>query len=417
MATGIYSLYEMGYAALTPVRLWAETTRDLFQSPFAPLNFTPMGRTVAATADMTYRMTRRFEQPAFDIDTVAINGKNYDVQEDDVLDMPFCRLKHFAVPHAPKRPKLLLGAPQSGHFATLLRGTVEALLPYHDVYITDWKNARGVPLSKGYFDLDDCIQYYIDFIKHLGPDLDLMAVCQPSVPIICAVSAIEQTDPKAAPRSMTLIGGPIDTRINPTEVNKLSMTKPLDWFERYAISSVPPMYAGAFRSVYPGFLQLTGFMSMNLDRHIDSYMQYFKHLVKGDGEEAETHRKFYDEYLAVMDLPAEFYIQTVDRVFQRHLLPKGEFVWRDKAHDRDVTLDLAAIKHTALLCIEGELDDISATGQTAAALDLCSGLKASQKHYHFQPSVGHYGLFNGRRWRELIRPLITQFVTGQVKQA
>lgn len=411
MPTGIYNLYEIGYAALTPVRLWAETTRDIFQNPFSPLNFTPMGRTVAATADMTYRLTRRFEQPSFNITEVTIDGKKYRVREEDSLDKPFCRLKHFIVPNAPKRPKLLLGAPQSGHFATLLRGTVEALLPYHDVYITDWKNARSVPLSKGYFNLDDCIQYYIDFIKHLGPDVDLMAVCQPSVPIICAVCALEQTEPKYAPRSMTLIGGPIDTRINPTEVNKLSMTKPLKWFETYAISTVPAMYPGAFRSVYPGFLQLTGFMSMNLDRHVDSYMQYFKHLVQGDGEEAETHRKFYDEYLAVMDLPSEFYLETVDRVFQRHLLPKGEFVWKG------LTLDLAQIKHTALLCVEGELDDISATGQTAAALDLCSGLKASKKHYHFQPSVGHYGLFNGRRWRELIRPMITQFIQDQIASA
>ncbi len=415
MPTGLYNLYELGYTALTPVRLWAETTRDMFQNPLSPFSFTPQARTMAATADMTHRLTRRFEQPSFNIDDIVINGKTHRVRERDVLNKDFCRLKHFVVIGAPARPKLLLGAPQSGHFATLLRGTVEAMLPTHDVYITDWRNARNVPLSKGYFDLDDCIQYYIDFITFLGPDVDVMAVCQPTVPIVCAVSAIEQTNPAAAPRSMILIGGPIDTRINPTEVNKLSMDKPLDWFKRYAISNVPPVYAGAFRPVYPGFLQLTGFMSMNLDRHIDSYMQYFKHLVQGDGEEAETHRKFYDEYLAVMDLPAEFYLQTVERVFQKHLLPKGEFVWTDKKTGKKLTLDLAKIKHTALLCIEGELDDISATGQTAAALDLCSGLKASKKHYHFQPAVGHYGLFNGRRWREIIRPMITDFVINQIR--
>jgi poly(3-hydroxybutyrate) depolymerase len=408
MPTGLYNLYEIGYVALTPVRLWAEATRDIFQNPMSPLSFTPMGRTMAATADVTFRLTRRFEQPAFEINSVFINGKAHKVREEDAQDKAFCRLKHFVVQGAPQRPKLLLGAPQSGHFATLLRGTVEALLPYHDVYITDWKNARNVPLSRGYFDLDDCIQYYVDFIKFLGPDTDTMAVCQPSVPLIAAVAVLSQTEPKAAPRSMVLIGGPIDTRINPTEVNKLSMRKPLSWFKRYAISTVPPAYAGAFRQVYPGFLQLTGFMSMNLDRHIDSYMKYFKHLVQGDGEEAETHRKFYDEYLAVMDLPSEFYLQTVERVFQTHALPKGTFKWRD------LTLDLGKIKRTALLCIEGELDDISATGQTKAAIDLCKGLKAAQKKYHLQKDVGHYGLFNGRRWRDQVRPLITDFVNKQM---
>jgi poly(3-hydroxybutyrate) depolymerase len=410
MNTGIYSLYEMGYAALTPVRLWAEATRDIFQNPMSPVSFTPIGRSMAAAADMTFRLTRRFEQPAFGIKEILIDGKPHQVREQDMQDKPFCRLKHFVVKGAPERPKLLVAAPLSGHFSTLLRGTVEALLPYHDVYITDWKNARNVPLVRGYFDLDECIQYYIDYIKFLGPDVDVMGVCQPSVPVIAAVAALSQTEPKLAPRSMTLIGGPIDTRINPTEVNKLSMKKPLSWFKRYAISTVPPSFAGAYRQVYPGFLQLTGFMSMNLDRHIDSYMQYYKHLVQGDGESAETHRKFYDEYLAVMDLPAEFYIQTVDRVFQRHLLPKGEFVWKD------LTLDLGKITKTALLCIEGELDDISATGQTKAALDLCKGLKSSQKKYHLQMNVGHYGLFNGRRWREHVRPLLTNFVHSQMKK-
>jgi poly(3-hydroxybutyrate) depolymerase len=410
MNTGIYSLYEMGYAALTPVRLWAEATRDIFQNPLSPVSFTPVGRSMAAAADMTFRMTRRFEQPDFNIKEVLINGKAHIVREQDMQDKPFCRLKHFVVKGAPVRPKLLVAAPLSGHFSTLLRGTVEALLPYHDVYITDWKNARNVPLVRGYFDLDDCIQYYVDYLKFLGPDVHVMGVCQPSVPVIAAVAALSQTEPKLAPRSMTLIGGPIDTRINPTEVNKLSMKKPLSWFKRYAISTVPPSFAGAYRQVYPGFLQLTGFMSMNLDRHIDSYMQYYKHLVQGDGESADTHRKFYDEYLAVMDLPAEFYIQTVDRVFQRHLLPKGEFVWKG------LTLDLGKITKTALLCIEGELDDISATGQTKAAIDLCSGLKSSQKKYHLQKAVGHYGLFNGRRWREYIRPLLTDFVHSQMKK-
>src|SRR5690606_8081630 len=281
-------------------------------------------------------------------------------------------LKHFVVKGAPKnRTKILVCAPQSGHFATLLRGTVEALLPYHEVYITDWKNARNVPLARGYFDLDDCVEYYMTFLQALGPDVHAFAVCQPSVPVLLAVTLLNKKNKKMAPRSMVLMGGPVDTRINPTEVNKLAETRNIEWFERNAISIVPPWYAGAMRQVYPGFLQLTGFMSMNLDRHIDSYFKYFQHLVQGDGESAKKHRDFYNEYLAVMDIPAEFYIQTVERVFQQHLLPKRQYKWRGELADP------AEITETALLCIEGELDDISATGQTKAALKLCSGLKES----------------------------------------
>lgn len=401
----LYPLYDLSHVALTPVRLGAEALRNAFQSPLNPLSNTQAGRTVAASADMTFRLTKRFDQPNFGIRQVKIGEKNYHVRERDVLDLPFCRLKHFEVKHTKtKRSTVLIGAPLSGHFSTLLRGTVEALLPHHDVYITDWKNSRNVPLSRGYFDLDDCIDYFMQFIRYLGPDTHLVAVCQPSVPIFVAVSLMNKLEPKNAPASMTLIGGPIDTRQNPTEVNKLAMTKPLEWFEKQAISIVPPWYAGAMRQVYPGFLQLTGFMSMNLDRHIDSYFNYFMQLVKGDGLSAKKHREFYNEYLAVMDIPAEFYIQTVERVFQKHLIPKKEFVWRG------IDVDAADIKHTALLCVEGELDDISAPGQTKAALDLCSGLSASMKKYHLQQKAGHYGLFNGSRWRDEVRPLITDFI-------
>jgi poly(3-hydroxybutyrate) depolymerase len=406
----LYPLYDLSHVALTPIRLGAEMTRDLFQSPGNPASFTPVGRITAAASDLAFRLTRRFEQPAFGIRNTEINGKTYHVRERDIQDRPFCKLKHFVVKGAPKRPKMLVAAPQSGHFATLLRGTVEALLPYHDVYITDWKNARNVPLSKGYFDLDDCVEYYMNFLQHLGPDVDVFAVCQPSVPVLIAVTMLNKKNKKIAPRSMILMGGPVDTRVNPTEVNKLAEEKSIEWFEQQAVAIVPPWYAGAMRRVYPGFLQLTGFLSMNLDRHIDSYFQYFLHLVQGDGESAKKHRDFYNEYLAVQDIPAEFYIQTVERIFQKQLLAKREYIWRGEHADP------AAITHTALLCIEGELDDISATGQTKAAMKLCSGLKESQKKYHLQAKAGHYGLFSGSRWRSEVRPLITDFVKHHTKK-
>lgn len=405
MPSQIYSLYDMNYAAMTPMRLGVEITRDAFQSPLNPLSFTTPGRAVSAAADVAVRVMRRFEQPSFGLEQTVINGKKYAVNEKDVMDLPFCRLKHFEVKNAPKnRPKLLVGAPISGHFSTLLRGTVEALLPHHDVYITDWKNSRDVPISKGYFDLDDCIEYYMIFLRELGPEVHTLGVCQPSVPILMAVALLNKLDKKKAPRSMILMGGPVDTRINPTEVNELAMTRPLEWFEQKAVSVVPPWYPGAMRPVYPGFLQLTGFMSMNLDRHIDSYFGYFQNLVKGDQDPARKHREFYNEYLAVMDIPAEFYLQTVERVFQKHLLPKGEFMWHD------VLVDLGDITETALLCIEGELDDISAAGQTKAAIPLCRNLPEYMKRHHLQRKAGHYGLFNGTRWREEVRPLISDFI-------
>lgn len=401
----LYPFYDLSHVALSPLSMSAEFMRDAFQNPLNPLSYTQAGRTAAASADMTFRLTRRFEQPAFGIRNVRIGEKMHHVRERDVLDLPFCRLKHFEVKGLKqKRSTVLVGAPLSGHFSTLLRGTVLELLREHDVYITDWKNSRNIPLSRGYFDLDDCVDYYMQFIRYLGPETHLVAVCQPSVPIFVAAALMNKLEPKNAPASMTLIGGPIDTRENPTEVNKLATTRDLEWFEKQAISVVPPWYAGAMRQVYPGFLQLTGFMSMNLDRHIDSYFNYFMHLVKGDGLSAKKHREFYNEYLAVMDIPAEFYLQTVERVFQKHVIPKGEYMWRD------TRVDAADIKHTALLCVEGELDDISAVGQTKAAIKICTGLPSSMKQYHLQKQAGHYGLFNGTRWRDEVRPLISKFI-------
>lgn len=407
MPTGIYTLYDTNYAMLTPVRAGLEAVRNSFQSPANPLSYTGVGRFIGAWADLGYRLTKRYDQPKFGIKKTKINGKEYRVVEKHSMDLPFCRLKHFTVEGLPAnayRPKLLIGAPISGHFSTLLRNTVEACLPHHDVYITDWKNARDVPLSKGYFDLDDCIDYYMTYLRHLGPDVHTLGVCQPSVPIIIAVALLNKLDRKNAPRSMILMGGPIDTRINPTEVNRLAMTRPLEWFEKNAVAIVPPWYAGGTRQVYPGFLQLNGFISMNLERHMDSHYKYFQSLVNNDQPGAKKHREFYDEYLAVMDIPAEFYLQTVDRVFQRHLLPKGKYLWRGQK------VDLSDITDTALLCIEGELDDISAVGQTKAAIDLCTSLPDSMKKHHLQLQAGHYGLFSGTRWREEVRPVMSAFV-------
>jgi poly(3-hydroxybutyrate) depolymerase len=406
MPNGLYPLHDMKYAMLTPLRAEMEALRNNFQSPANPLSFTAPGRFFGALADVGFRLTKRFDQPKFGIKKTTIKGKEYRVVEKHLMDLPFCRLKHFTVENVPNvnRPKLLIGAPLSGHFSTLLRNTVEALLPHHDVYITDWKNARDVPLSKGYFDLDDCIEYYMKYLSYLGPDVHVLGVCQPSVPIIIAVALLNKIDRKNAPRSMTLMGGPVDTRINPTEVNKLAMDRPLEWFEKNAIQIVPPWYPGGTRQVYPGFLQLNGFISMNIERHIDSYFKYFQSLVNNDQPGAKKHREFYDEYLAVMDISAEFYLQTVERVFQTHDLPRGVYKWRN------TPIDLSDITDTALLCIEGELDDISAVGQTKAAIDLCVSLPDSMKQHHLQLHAGHYGLFSGTRWREEVRPVMSAFI-------
>lgn len=410
MATGLYTVHDLYFGALKPLQNFSEMLRNSYQTPTNPLSYTPVGRLVAAGADIAYRLTKEYPKPKFGIKRVTIKDKEYRVQERHPMDLPFCRLKHFDVVDAKgqsvktDRPKLLIGAPLSGHYATLLRNTVEALLPHHDVYITDWKNARDVSLSEGYFDLDDCVEYYMDFLRELGPDTHILGVCQPSVPVLIAVTMLNKLDKKNAPRSMILMGGPVDTRINPTEVNNLAMKRPLEWFERNAIGIVPVWHKGAMRQVYPGFLQLTGFLSMNMDRHIDSYFRYFQDSVNNDQKGAAKHRKFYDEYLAVMDITAEFYLQTVDRVFQRHLLPKGEYVWRKHR------VDMGDITDTAILIIEGEMDDITAVGQSKVTIDLAYSLPDKMKQYHMQQQAGHYGLFSGSRWRNEVRPVVTNFI-------
>lgn len=399
----LYHLHEMQYAAIAPLRALLTAARHLHTNPFSPLSYTDFGRHMAAAAEVAERITNRYPKPAFGISHTEVNGKRVPVLEEILDEKPFCRLLRFRK-EGVEHPKLLIVAPMSGHHATLLRGTVEALLPFMEVHITDWTDARYVPATVGPFHLEDYISYVIDYTRMLGPDVHLMAVCQPAPVVLIAAAVMNEANDPAAPRSMTLIGGPIDPRESPTKVNILAQEKPISWFESHVITRVPFNYPGFMRRVYPGFMQLTSFISLNLDRHIQAHKDLFNHLVEGDGESAAAHRKFYDEYLSVSDLPAEFYLDCIDQIFQRHLLPKGEFLYQGKA------VKPQAITHTALLTLEGELDDISGIGQTKAAQTLCSGLPPSMKKDHMQPGVGHYGIFNGRKFREHVVPIIVDFI-------
>lgn len=400
----LYSLHEMQYAAISPLNLMAHAAKAIHSNPLSPLSYTSYGRRVAAAAEVLARVTHRYGKPVFGIEHTEISGRKVAIEEEVVDSRPFCNLIHFSKPGVKQQPRMLIVAPMSGHHATLLRGTVEALLPHLDIYITDWLDGREVPLAFGDFRLEDYINYTIDFTRHLGKDTHLLAVCQPSVPVLIAAAVMNEAKDPFAPASMTLIGGPIDTRINPTKVNQLAEKRPLPWFKKNVITRVPMNYPGFMRRVYPGFLQLSGFMQLNLDRHIHAHLDLFKHLVVGDGDSATSHRKFYDEYLSVCDLPAEFYLDCIDQVFQRHLLPRGEFVYKGKK------VRPAAITQTALLTLEGELDDISGVGQTKAAQTLCSALPATMRKHYMQPGVGHYGIFNGRKFREHVVPIIVDFV-------
>jgi poly(3-hydroxybutyrate) depolymerase len=408
LSAPLYWFYEMTHAALNPSRAWADATRLFFKNPVNPLSFTTYGKSVAAACELFERSTRRYSRPEWRIDSTLVGGERVPVQIATVWERPFCRLIHFEriLSHRPQRPqpRLLIVAPMSGHFATLLRGTVEAFLPNHDVYVTDWADARLIPLSEGRFDLDDYIDYVISILHALGGDTHVIAVCQPAVPVIAAAALMEADDDPYAPLSMTLMGGPIDTRVNPTAVNKLAEERGTEWFRSHVITKVPFPNPGFMRDVYPGFLQLHGFVSMNLDRHIEAHKQLFMHLVRGDGDSAHKHKEFYDEYLAVMDLAAEYYLQTVDTVFVRHALPLGEMTYRGRP------VDLAAIKRVGLLTVEGEHDDISGVGQTEAAHRLCVNLPADRQAHWLQPNVGHYGVFNGSRFRAEIVPRISDFV-------
>ncbi|MBP2297454.1 polyhydroxyalkanoate depolymerase [Azospirillum picis] len=401
----LYHLYDMQHAAMRPMRFWAEAAQQTFQNPLMPLSYTKLGRAVAAGAELLERTTRRFGKPAFGLGETVVDGQTVPVTERFVWQSPFCNLLNFAKPEGtPRQPRVLLVAPMSGHHATLLRGTAEALMRDHDVFITDWIDARLVPLSAGRFDLDDYIDTVAAMIRFLGPNTHVIAVCQPAVPVMAAVSLMAAADEPVQARTMTLMGGPIDPMANPTVPVKLAVEHPLSWFERSVITTVPVYYPGAFRRVYPGFIQLSGFMSMNLDRHINEHVGLFRHLVRGDGDSAEQHRRFYDEYLSVMDLSADFYLQTIETVFQKHALPNGTMVSRGRK------VEPAAVRKTAVMTVEGELDDISAPGQTIAAHRLCSSLPDGMRKTHFQQGVGHYGIFNGRRWRESILPEVRSFI-------
>lgn len=408
-----YHLYEMNHAAMAPLRAGADLMRQACNNPLNPLSNTAFGRSLDAGFEVFERLTRRYGKPEFGISSTDIDGKIVGVVEEVVWTKPFCRLIHFnrLLPEErPADPKILLVAPMSGHYATLLRGTVGALLPHVDIYITDWIDARTVALTEGRFDLDDYISYVIEMLHHLGEGTHVVAVCQPSVPVLAAVALMEADQDRFAPASMTLMGGPIDTRINPTGVNELAKAKPIDWFRDSVVMPVPWPQPGFGRSVYPGFLQLSGFMSMNLDRHMTAHKDFYLNLVKNDGDSAEKHREFYDEYLAVMDLTAEFYLQTVETVFIEHALPKGTMMHRGRA------VDPAAIRNVALFTVEGENDDISGIGQTKAAHDLCLNLPQEKRRHYMQPDVGHYGVFNGSRFRNEIVPQMVAFFQEHQRQ-
>ncbi len=405
-----YHMYEFNHAAIQPWRAAVDATRLFYQNPLNPMSRTGFGRSVAAWAEVFERTTRRYGKPVFDLQQTTIDAHAVPVVETTVWSKPFCDLKHFqrdlAKPR-PNDPRVLLVAPMSGHYATLLRGTVERFLPEAEVYITDWVDARNVAVSEGRFDLDDYIDYVIEMLDHLGPGTHVVGVCQPSVPVLAAVSLMEQRGDPATPITMTLMGGPIDTRCNPTAVNRLAEEKDLGWFEENVVMHVPFPNPGFGRPVYPGFLQLTGFMSMNLDRHMIAQKDFFMHLVRDDGDSAEKHRDFYDEYLAVMDLTAEFYLQTVDTVFIRHALSMGTMTHRGEP------VDPGAIRRVGLLTVEGENDDITGRGQTRAAHGLCTALPDDMKMHYQQPRVGHYGVFNGSRFRKEVAPRMLNFMRAQ----
>lgn len=388
----LYSLFEAQHTALMPFRYMAELSRGWFGHPFSPFAHFPMSRRFAASSDLFLRITERYEKPEWNLPEAQIEV---------ALDKPFCKLVHFR--KNPTGKKVLVVAPLSGHHATLVRDTVRSLLAEHDVWVTDWVDARMVPLSKGPFHLDDYVEYVREWITLLSPDLHVISVCQPTVPVLAAVS-LQTANRQVAPRSMIMMGGPIDARRSPTAVNNLAQTKPYSWFEQNVIHRVPPKYPGYMRQVYPGFLQHMGFVAMNPNRHLNAHWEYYNHLLEGDGESADAHRRFYDEYNAVLDLPAEYYLDTVRTVFQDVALPKG------RMHVRGELVRPQTIRETALLSIEGEFDDISGNGQTEATHALCLNIPKERREHFRAPGVGHYGIFSGRRWREMIYPRVREFI-------
>lgn len=401
----LYDLHELRRSFLAPLAAFTDTGSQLFSHPYSPFSYTPVSRQIAATYELVHRLGKEYEKPDWGLNDTRVRGQVVPVSTETVLAKPFCNLVHFRrhTEQTVNDPAVLLFAPLSGHHATLLRDTVRALLPNHEVYVTDWVDARMVPASDGPFRLNDYVRYAQEFIRFLGPDVHVMSVCQPTVPVLVAISLLAAANDPAQPRSMVMMGGPIDTRRSPTQVNRLATTKPYAWFEDNLIHRVPSRYPGAGRRVYPGFLQHAGFIAMNPDRHLRSHYDFYVDLLKGDNDDAEAHRRFYDEYNAVLDMPAEFYLDTIKVVFQEHRLARG--TWEVNG----VPVDPAAITSVRLLTIEGELDDISGQGQTRAAHDLCTGIPENRKQHYTAPGCGHYGIFSGRRWRETICPKIAAF--------
>lgn len=403
----LYHLHEFRKAAMTPAKAWSDSIRILSSS--IPEEFNPYSTLIKATTEIIDRSAKTFTKPEFGIKTVINHDREVQIIEHRDMIKPFCTLRHFEKHYKGKPlknndPRVLICAPYSGHFATLLRDTVRAMLPEHDVYITDWHDARYVPLKEGIFNFQDYIDYLLDFIRYLGPNTHVIAVCQPSVPLLAAVSLLAEYEEDCQPKSMTLMGGPIDTRINPGKVNQFAEEHSLNWYAQNLITEVPRIYDGGGRKVCPGFLMIQGFMSMNIERHQEASLKFFQHQIKGDEDSIEAHNRFYDEYRAVLDMPADYYLDSIRIAFQEHLLPQRQLLWRG------YLVIPSRIQNTALLTIEGEMDDISCVGQTAAAHDLCDRLPRSMHASHVQKDVGHYGIFNGRRWRNLIQPKIAEFI-------
>lgn len=413
--SAVYYFVDFKKATYVPSNLLFDMAHRVTSNPFIPLNKTTTGRTMSANLEMMERFTHFYGKPSFEINQiVSQNGCVYKIHEDVLMNKPFCRLIHFRKELIrseftkdqadEKMPKLLLVPPYSGHYGTLCRDTVNTLLKDHDLYLADWKNGRNVPLYEGSFKLEDYIQYLVDFLHSFGERVHIMGICQPALPVMATASIMAAHNDPCQPLSMTIMGGPIDTRVNPTKVNKLAKEKKIEWFDETVIARVPHYYPGALRRVCPGFILLAGFMSLNLERHLNASFDHFNHLVQGDDDSAEAHRRFYNEYRSVLDLPADYFLDSVEIAFQHHNLPLGTMRWKGE------TVDPKAIRRTALLTVEGEKDDISGVGQTEAAQALCTNIPQNMKKHYLQKGVGHYGVFNGKRWRESIAPVIRDFI-------
>lgn len=401
----LYYLLESLRANLTPTRYSILAAQEWYESEYNPFYHSNFAQTMRATLEISERMTRKYTKPAFRITTSRVKDKEYPIEEKIILKKPFCTLIHFdKKEYTGRQPKLLIVAPMAGHHATLLRGTIQEMLSYADVYVTDWIDASQVPLSAGPFDMDDYIDYVIEFIKTCGVGTHVMAVCQPTVPVLAATAIMSHDKDEAVPSSLTLMGGPVDARKSPTTLGMFAEDLSEDWFKKFTITEVPPNYEGAGRLVYPGFLQLIGFISINWKRHVDSHMDLFKNLLVEDDAQADMQKAFYDEFLSVMDLPAEFFLQTIEEVFHKFSLARGQLVSRGRV------VDASCITKSALYGIEGEKDDIAGIGQTKASLEICTGIPDSRKQYLLQPGVGHYGVFSGSKFRQQIAPSIGAFI-------